>query len=106
MPKVIPRRRLLRKVNSFHDNDVQYAAMDFHELAAFAALARHLHFAKAAAAVNTSASALSRLITRLEDEAGARLFDRDTRRVQLTDAGRVFLEFAEESLRRRDQLVQ
>ena len=80
--------------------------MDFSELAAFAALAGHLHFARAAAAVNTSASALSRLISRLEDEAGARLFDRDTRRVRLTEAGRVFLEFAEESLRRRDQLVQ
>jgi LysR family transcriptional regulator, positive regulator for ilvC len=80
--------------------------VDFHELAAFAALARHLHFAKAAASVNTSASALSRLLTRLEDEAGARLFDRDTRRVRLTEAGRVFLEFAEDSLRRRDQLTQ
>jgi LysR family positive regulator for ilvC len=80
--------------------------MDFLELAAFTALARHLHFARAAAAVNTSPSALSRLVTRLEDEAGARLFDRDTRRVELTEAGRVFLEFAEDSLRRRAQLTQ
>jgi len=80
--------------------------VDFHELAAFSALARHRHFARAADSIHTSASALSRLITRLEDEAGARLFDRDTRRVELTEAGRVFLEFAEDALRRRAQLTQ
>ncbi len=80
--------------------------MDFLELSAFAALARHLHFARAAAAVNSSPSALSRLVSRLEDEAGARLFDRDTRRVELTAAGRVFLEFAEDALRRRALLTQ
>lgn len=78
--------------------------MDFHELRAFAALARHLHFARAAAAVNTSPSALSRILSRLEEETGTRLFERDTRRVVLTEAGQVFLGFAEESLSRFDSL--
>ena len=78
--------------------------MDFFELEAFVALARHLHFAKAAGAINTSPSALSRIVGRLEEEAQARLFDRDTRRVALTPAGRTFLAFAEDALHRRDQL--
>ncbi len=80
--------------------------MDFSELEAFVALAGYLHFAKAAEAVHASPSALSRIIGRLEDEAGARLFERDTRRVALTPAGRTFLGFAEDTLRRRDLLRQ
>lgn len=80
--------------------------MDFFELEAFITLANHLHFARAAEAVNTSPSALSRIVSRLEEETGARLFERDTRRVALTPAGRTFLSFAEDSLRRRDLLRQ
>ncbi len=80
--------------------------MDFFELEAFSALAVHLHFARAAETVNTSPSALSRIVGRLEDEAGARLFERDTRRVALTDAGRTFLSFAQDALRRRDLMRQ
>lgn len=78
--------------------------MDFHELEAFAALAKTLHFARAAAAIHTSPSGLSRLLGRLEDELGVKLAERDTRRVQLTEAGRDFLDFAEDSLRRREEL--
>lgn len=78
--------------------------MDFNELEAFVALAKTLHFARAAASVRTSPSGLSRLLGRLEEELGVRLADRDTRRVELTEAGKSFLEFAEESLRRRDDL--
>ncbi|GAB1481392.1 hypothetical protein MASR2M78_02070 [Treponema sp.] len=44
--------------------------MDFRELEAFVALARHLHFARAAVAVHTSPSGLSRLLGRLEEELG------------------------------------
>jgi len=78
--------------------------MDFHELEAFVALARNLHFARAAASVHTSPSGLSRLLSRLEEELGVRLFERDTRRVELTEEGEAFLAFATESLHRRDDL--
>jgi LysR family positive regulator for ilvC len=78
--------------------------MDFHELEAFVALAKTLHFARAAAAIHTSPSGLSRLLGRLEDELGVKLAERDTRRVELTEAGQDFLEFAEDSLRRREEL--
>lgn len=80
--------------------------MDFSELEAFVALVGHLHFGRAAEAVNTSPSALSRIVSRLEEETGARLFERDTRRVALTPAGRTFLTFAEDTLRRRDLMRQ
>jgi len=80
--------------------------MDFFELEAFVVLSRNLHFARAAEVINTSPSALSRIVGRLEDEAGTRLFDRDTRRVALTPAGLTFLGFAEDTLHRRDLLQQ
>ena len=80
--------------------------MDFSELEAFVALANHQHFARAAETVNTSPSALSRILIRLEEEVGARLFDRDTRRVALSPAGASFLAFAQDSLHRRDLLRQ
>lgn len=80
--------------------------MDFFELEAYVMLTRHLHFARAAEALNASPSALSRIVGRLEDEVGARLFERDTRRVALTAAGQSFLSFAEDTLHRRDLLRQ
>jgi len=80
--------------------------LDFSEIEAFVALSGHLHFARAAETVNTSPSALSRIIGRLEEEVGARLFERDTRRVALTAAGKTFLAFAEDSLHRRNLLRQ
>jgi LysR family positive regulator for ilvC len=71
---------------------------------AFVVLARTLHFAKAAARVHTSPSGLSRLLGRLEEELGVRLLERDTRRVTITAEGLAFLDFARESLKRRDAL--
>lgn len=78
--------------------------MDFHELAAFRVLAREKHFAHAAAALNMSPSALSRLVARLEAESGYRLIDRDTRTVRLTREGEEFLSFTQEVLLRRGDL--
>lgn len=78
--------------------------MDFHELEAFIALADAQHFARAAARVHLSPSALSRLLARIEEELGVRLFERDTRQVYLTAEGEAFLEFARESVHRRDDL--
>ena len=78
--------------------------MDFHELEAFIALAETLHFARAAAQVHLSPSALSRLLGRLEEELGVPLFERDTRQVSLTPEGEAFRSFASESIHRRDDL--
>ena len=65
------------------------------DLQVFLALAQTLSFRRTAEQVHMSQPAVSGLITRLEDALGARLFDRTTRSVQLTDAGKVFAERAE-----------
>ncbi|MGN6319870.1 LysR substrate-binding domain-containing protein [Trinickia sp.] len=61
-------------------------------LVAFASVARHGSFTRAAAEGGVSASALSQTIRALEAQLNVRLFNRTTRRVALTEAGGQFLE--------------
>jgi DNA-binding transcriptional LysR family regulator len=63
------------------------------QLRAFLAVARHQHFRRAAEHLHLSQPAVSRHIADLEAELGVRLFDRNTREVVPTDAGR-YLESA------------
>lgn len=72
--------------------------MNFYEMEAFVRLSRELHFGRAASALNMSPSALSRVITRLEDELHTVLLDRSNRQVILTPEGEKFRIFAEQSL--------
>ncbi|MGJ7613515.1 MULTISPECIES: LysR family transcriptional regulator [unclassified Variovorax] len=60
------------------------------QLRAFLALAEHRNFTRAAQASHLSQPAFSALIRTLEDAVGTRLFDRDTRSVQLTPEGQLF----------------
>ncbi|WP_038211462.1 LysR family transcriptional regulator [Xenophilus azovorans] len=57
---------------------------------AFLTLAELRNFTRAAQATHLSQPAFSALIRSLEDAVGARLFDRNTRNVQLTPEGRLF----------------
>ena len=66
--------------------------MDFFELNAFLTLSKTLHFAKTAEKINLSPSALSRLITRLEDETSCQLFERNNREATLTEKGKKLAE--------------
>jgi len=59
----------------------------FNELAAFAAVAEHLSFRKAADAIGVSRSALSHALLGLEQNLGVRLLNRTTRSVSLSEAG-------------------
>ena len=61
------------------------------ELAAFAAVAEHGSFTKAAASLGRDATLLSRRVQGLEKRLGVRLLERTTRRVALTEPGTVFL---------------
>src|ERR1700755_1091037 len=61
---------------------------------AFAAVADLQGFAPAARKLGLSPSAVTRLIAALEDRLGARLLQRTTRQVALTDAGTRYLERA------------
>ncbi len=78
--------------------------MDFFELKAFLTLSKTLHFAKTAEKVNLSPSALSRLITRLEEETGRTLLERSNRDVKLTREGQAFASFAESCLNKKDDI--
>jgi len=57
------------------------------EMAAFALVAEHKSFAKAAVALGVSRSALSHTMRALEERLGVRLLNRTTRSVAPTDAG-------------------
>jgi len=65
--------------------------LDVQGLQAFTRIAALGTFQKAAGALFLSQSALSRRISKLEEDLGVRLLDRTTRRVRLTAVGRDFL---------------
>ncbi len=58
------------------------------QLQIFLVLAEELHFGRAAERLHVAQPALSQTLRLLEADLGVRLFDRTTRRVQLSDAGR------------------
>jgi DNA-binding transcriptional LysR family regulator len=62
------------------------------DLDAVAAIARKASFRAAALELGMSTTALSNAIGKLEADLGIRLFNRTTRSVSLTDAGRLFLD--------------
>lgn len=69
------------------------------QLEAFAQVAAHNSFRRAAAALGLAQPVVSRLIGQAEQTLGTRLFDRDTRRVEITAAGRELLPVAQRILR-------
>jgi DNA-binding transcriptional LysR family regulator len=68
----------------------------------FVRVAQHAGFAVAARDLKMSPGAVSKHVAALETSIGARLFDRTTRRVGLTEAGRVYLERCLECLHALD----
>ena len=70
--------------------------MELRQLRYFIAVAERLSYSKAAEDLHISVSPLSRQIRLLEDEFRLRLFERDRRRVALTDAGKLFLQDAKD----------
>lgn len=64
----------------------------------FAAIVEGGSFARAAEAIGITTSGVSRAMTRLEARVGARLLNRTTRSVALTDEGRLFYEQVKPSL--------
>ncbi|NLI14315.1 LysR family transcriptional regulator [Pelotomaculum propionicicum] len=72
--------------------------MEIHQLDYVLAVAHHQNFSRAAEDIKVSQPSLSQQITKLESELGTSLFERTTRYVQLTPAGREFVTHAKRIL--------
>ena len=80
------------------DSCVPIGAMEFRHLRYFVAVAEELSFTRAAAVLHVAQSAVSAQIRFLEDSVGVTLLERNSRRVELTGAGRTFLQGAKKLL--------
>ena len=75
---------------------------DLKHLTTFVAVAEELNFHRAAERLSMAQPAVSRIVLEMEERMGAKLLERTTRKVRLTESGRYLLEEAQEILRRVD----
>jgi DNA-binding transcriptional LysR family regulator len=72
--------------------------VELHHIRDFVAVAEELSFTRAADKLHVAQPSLTRKIRNLEEEIGAALFDRGKGHLELTEAGRVFLDDAKRLL--------
>lgn len=80
--------------------------LDLKSLKCFVVLAEELHFGRAADRLHISQPPLSLKVRTLEAELGLQLFQRSSRRVELTHSGQILLTSAQRILRDAEQLVK
>src|SRR5229473_332324 len=79
--------------------------MDFDQIETFLEVARHASFSRAAEKRFRTQPAISSQIRSLEEEVGAKLFDRSGGKVSLTAAGKAFQKYVEETLEARKAML-
>ena len=80
--------------------------MELRHLKSFVVLAEELHFGKAAKRLHIVQSALSKQMLLLEESVGCRLLNRNRRGVTLSEAGKVFLEEANQALEHVERAIE
>jgi DNA-binding transcriptional LysR family regulator len=80
--------------------------LEIRQLEYVVAVAEELHFARAAERLGIASPPLSRAISRVERQLGVTLFERTSRRVELTPAGARFLPDAYATLRAVDLAME
>lgn len=80
--------------------------MQFKQLETFIEVVRNKSFTTAAENLFVSQPTVSNQVAELERSVGAKLLKRSTREVELTEVGREFLKYAEDILKRRDDLQE
>lgn len=80
-------------------------SVELRHLRYFVAVAEELSFSRAAVRLRVAQPALSAQVATLERRLGCRLLTRTTRKVELTDQGRLLLERAREILERVDETL-
>jgi LysR family transcriptional activator of nhaA len=85
--------------------DRTMTTLNYHHLRLFRTVAQEGSLTRAAARLNLSQSALSTQIQKLEAQLGHLLFDRQGKRLILTEAGRIALDYADAVFKAGDELV-
>lgn len=80
--------------------------MNIKTFSSFVTLAEELHFGRAAHLCGISQPAMSRLLSELEAELGVKLFNRTSRDVSLTAAGKGFLASAKKAVAYADMAIR
>ena len=77
--------------------------MKLHQLRYFQCLAHYLHYRKASEALYISQPTLSFAIKELEKKLGVALFKKEGRTIQLSQEGKIFLDYVSKSLQILDE---
>jgi LysR family transcriptional activator of nhaA len=81
------------------------AFLNYHHLRYFREIAREGNLTRAAELLRISPSALSTQLAQLEESLGQKLFERKNKRLVMTEAGRLALDYAERIFRGGEELV-